>query len=79
MSDALLQTQHAEHERLHRAGQLVPWVFYRPGSNGRGGAAEPIRSFKKAWAMVRTGAAGARGGWDLTSTGCTTTTSGADP
>lgn len=26
---ALLQAQHAEHERLRKAGQFEPWVFFR--------------------------------------------------
>ena len=48
---ALLETQHAEHLRLKRAGQIVPWVFVRMSAKGRGGEqhAKPIRTFGKAW------------------------------
>ena len=47
----LLKTQHAEHERLQKAGQFEPWVFLRMVANGRGGKLEPktILSLNKAW------------------------------
>jgi integrase len=55
----LLETQHAEHERLKKAGQIVPWVFCRMVSKGRGGEkyAKRIRAFTKAWngACVKAG------------------------
>ena len=48
---ALLETQHVEHVRLKKAGQIVPWVFFRMVANGRGGEKQlkPIRAFNKAW------------------------------
>jgi integrase len=47
----LLQGQRAEHERLQKAGQLEPWVFFRMVAKGRGGPREsrPILAFNKAW------------------------------
>lgn len=48
---SLLETQHAEHLRLKKAGQIEPWVFFRMVARGRGGTKEPtpIRAFAKAW------------------------------
>ncbi len=48
---SLLEAQHAEHVRLKKARQIVPWVFYRMVAQGRGGEAQPkpIISFMKAW------------------------------
>jgi len=58
----VLEAQHAEHERLKDAGQIVPWVFFRLVAKGRGGALQPkrIRRFNKAWkaACVAAGAPG---------------------
>jgi integrase len=47
----LLSEQHAEHERLTRAGQLEPWVFFRMVANGRRGPKrpQPIKSLLKAF------------------------------
>lgn len=48
---AVLQERWAEHDRLRRAGQIVPWVFFREVAAGRGGekTARPIIAFTKAW------------------------------
>ena len=48
---ALLETQHAEHVRLKKAGHIVPWVFVRLVAETRGGRKLPRRivSFNKAW------------------------------
>jgi integrase len=48
---ALLQAQHAEHERLQRAGHITPWVFVRMVAKGRRGPKSPRRvlSIYKAW------------------------------
>jgi integrase len=47
----LLQAQHAENERLRRAGHIVPWVFVRMVAEERGGEKKPRRiiAFNKAW------------------------------
>ena len=47
----LLEAQHAEHVRLKRAGQIVPYVFVRMVAKGRGGPLEARRigAFTKAW------------------------------
>ena len=47
----LLETQHAEHVRLKKAGQIEPWVFFRMVAEKRGGQKQPkpIRAFNKAW------------------------------
>ena len=39
--ETLLKDQHAEHERLKKAGRIVPLVFHRDG--------ERIHDFRKAW------------------------------
>jgi integrase len=39
--ETLLKGQFAEHERLKKAGQIVPLVFHREG--------ERIKDFRKAW------------------------------
>lgn len=48
---ALLKQRHAKHERLKKAGVIVPLVFFRIVAKGRGGPKEPrrIKAFKKAW------------------------------
>lgn len=48
---ALLQAQHAEHERLKKAGQVEPWVFFRMVAQGRRGPKkpQPIVALTKAW------------------------------
>jgi integrase len=48
---ALLEAQHAEHVRLKRTGQIVPYVFVRMVAKGRGGPLEARRivAFNKAW------------------------------
>jgi integrase len=48
---ALIDAQHAEHERLKKKGKVVPWVFFRLVANGRGGPLrpKPITSFIKAF------------------------------
>jgi integrase len=48
---ALLDAQHAEHERLKKRGRVVPWVFFRMVANGRGGPLRPmpIKSLGKAF------------------------------
>lgn len=47
----LLESQQAEHERLKKAGHIVPFVFFREVAEGRGGDKKPQRiiSFAKAW------------------------------
>ncbi|MBP7779482.1 MAG: site-specific integrase [Acidobacteria bacterium] len=47
----ILLARHAEHERLKKAGVIVPWVFFREVAEGRGGdkKPQPIVSFTKAW------------------------------
>jgi integrase len=51
---ALLEAQHAEHERLKRAGHLCPNVFWRMVADERGGEKHPkaITSFTKAWRIA---------------------------
>jgi integrase len=48
---ALLDAEHAEHERLKKRGRVVPWVFFRMVANGRGGPLRPmpIKSLGKAF------------------------------
>lgn len=47
----LLKAQEAEHDRLKKAGHIVPYVFFRLVAEGRGGETKPHRivSFGKAW------------------------------
>jgi len=47
----LLEAQHAEHERLQKAGQIVPLVFIGLVAKGRRGPKSPrkIKPFNKAW------------------------------
>jgi integrase len=47
----LLGAQHAEHERLKKAGHIFPHVFFREVAEERGGEPKPkvITSFNKAW------------------------------
>jgi len=47
----LLNAQHAEHDRLKKAGLIEPWVFFRMVAEGRGGPKKPrpIVAFTKAW------------------------------
>lgn len=49
-----LRAQLAEHERLKKAGQIEPWVFFRMVAEGRGGPEKPkqIRSLTKAWRVA---------------------------
>lgn len=51
---AVLKAQHAEHERLKKAGQLEPWVFWRMVAEERGGQKKPkpIKSLNKAWKIA---------------------------
>ena len=46
---ALLQAQHAAHDRLKKAGQVEPWVFFRMVADGRRGPKkpQPILAFNK--------------------------------
>ncbi|HYT73636.1 MAG TPA: site-specific integrase [Vicinamibacterales bacterium] len=46
---ALLEAQHAEHQRLAKRGVVVPWVFFRMVAKGRGGERfpKPITSITK--------------------------------
>src|SRR5262249_3671418 len=46
-----LEAQHREHERLKKAGHIVPQVFFREVAEERGGRKKPqaIVSFGKAW------------------------------
>ena len=55
---ALLKRQHAEHERLKKAGQIEPWVFFRMVAEGRGGKKKPqaIVRFDKSWKNACTAA-----------------------
>jgi integrase len=48
---AILEGQHAEHERLKKAGHIMPKVFFREVAKGRGGDKEPrpVLAFTKAW------------------------------
>ena len=48
---ALLEAQHAEHQRLAKQGKVVPWVFFRMVALGRSGPLrpKPITSFAKAF------------------------------
>jgi integrase len=48
---ACLQARHVEHERLKKAGHIVPQVFFREVAEGRGGDKKPypIKSYGKAW------------------------------
>jgi integrase len=48
---ALLEARQAESLRLKKAGQIVPWVFFRLIAQERGGPKQPVRitSFTKAW------------------------------
>lgn len=48
---ALLQGQHAEHERMKQAGHLCPYVFFREVADERGGEKkpQPVKAFAKAW------------------------------
>lgn len=52
----VLAAQHAEHERLKKAGQIAPWIFWRMVAKGRGGekSPTPITSFNKASDCVET-------------------------
>jgi integrase len=54
----LLEAQHAEHVQLRKAGQVVPWVFFRKVADNRGGEKHPraIRAFTKAWKAACTAA-----------------------
>ena len=48
---ALLKARHAEHDRLKKAGQMEPWVFFRMVAEERRGSKkpQPILAFNKAW------------------------------
>ena len=48
---ALLEAQHAEHERLKKRGRVMPCVFFRMVADERGGPLrpQPIISFSKAF------------------------------
>jgi integrase len=48
----LLEAQHTEHERLKKAGHIVPQVFFREVVAGRAGKPKPIKSFGKAWQVA---------------------------
>lgn len=50
----VLEAQWAEHERLKKAGVIVPQVFFREVAEGRGGEKKPkvITSFNKAWKLA---------------------------
>jgi len=50
----LLKAQQAEHDRLKKAGQIEPWVFWRMVAEKRGGEKkpQPIVSFGKAWKVA---------------------------
>jgi integrase len=47
----LLEAQHAEHERLKKAGHICPYVFFRLVAEERGGEKKPrqVKAFTKAW------------------------------
>ena len=47
----VLEAQHAEHERLKKAGHVCPYVFFHEVAKGRGGDKKPraIVAFGKAW------------------------------
>ena len=47
----LLKAQHAEHERLKKAGHICPYVFFRLVADKRGGEKKPrqVKAFAKAW------------------------------
>jgi hypothetical protein len=47
----VLNAQNVEHERLKKAGQVEPWVFFRMVAEGRRGPKkpQPIKAFDKAW------------------------------
>ncbi|MEQ1760406.1 MAG: tyrosine-type recombinase/integrase [Vicinamibacterales bacterium] len=47
----ILQALHVEHERLEKAGHLMPNVFFREVAKGRGGVKKPraITALTKAW------------------------------
>jgi integrase len=51
---AVLKPQHAEHERLEKAGCIFPNVFWRMVADERGGAKHPkaITSFNKVWKLA---------------------------
>jgi integrase len=51
---AVLQAQHAKHERLKRLGQIEPWVFFRMVAEGHGGEKkpQPIVCFNAAWQVA---------------------------
>ncbi len=51
---AVLKMQHAEHERLKKAGHIFPQVFFREVAEGRGGLKKPkvITSLNKAWKVA---------------------------
>lgn len=48
---ALLESQHAQHQRAKQAGDICPYVFTRQVATGRGGTKHPRRilSINKAW------------------------------
>jgi integrase len=50
----MFKAQHAEHERLKKAGHIFPNVFWRMVAKGRGGekSPKPITSFNKAWKLA---------------------------
>ena len=50
----VLTAQHAEHERLKKAGYIFPKVFFREVAEGRGGDKKPkaITSLNKAWKVA---------------------------
>jgi len=59
---ALLKERREEHERLKKAGQIEPWVFWRMVADKRGGKKQPkrVKAFGKAWTNA-TQAAGCPG------------------
>jgi hypothetical protein len=60
--DTYLKARHVEHERLKKAGHIVPQVLFRKVAEGRGGETklQRIVSFAKAWRSA-CGAAGCPG------------------
>lgn len=60
---ALLRLRRTEHERVAKAGHIVPYVFFREVAEGRGGKKRPQRivSFNKAWKSACVAAAGCPG------------------